>query len=170
MRAVRGALRGGQPFIGQAWCTGVVALTRTELARRLPVEGGWPAWATEAVYDIGRHPQAEGAGSPAAGGNCQVYAYAVLGLFGRRVPPHRSSELWADRDFIHVSKQEAEGLDLVLFNRTADSWGAHVAVVVGGGLLHLSQEVGTPAIWVWEDFAARERYRKVVGLVRVPRS
>ena len=145
-------------------------MTLSDLARRLPVEGGWPAWATEATYDVGNHPQVEGSSSPAAGANCQVYAYAVLGLFGRRVPPHRSSELWADRDFAHVSKQEAEDLDLVLFNRTADSWGAHIAIFVGGGLLHLSQEVGSPAVWGWEDFAVRERYREVVGLIRVPGS
>lgn len=42
----------------------------------------------------------------------------------------------------------------------------HVAVVFGGRLLHLSAEVGWPAVWNWEDFAKRDRYNTTVGLVR----
>jgi len=140
---------------------------QTELARRLPLKDGWPAWAVEATYDFDIHPQVPGIGSPAAGANCQVYAYAVLALFGRRVPPHRSSELWSDAELVHVPRDEAADLDLVLFNRTSDPWGAHVAVVMGSGLLHLCREIGVPAVWAWRDFAERDEYREIVGLVRV---
>ncbi|GAB3537845.1 hypothetical protein GCM10027403_22930 [Arthrobacter tecti] len=60
-------------------------------------------------------------------------------------------------------------LDLVLFNKTHDAWGAHVAIYLKGGqLLHLCAEVGHPAIWTYDDFKRRERYRSIVGAVRVP--
>lgn len=62
---------------------------------------------------------------------------------------------------------QAQDLDLVLFNREPRAWGAHVAVVMDGQLIHLCAEVGTPAVWRWSHFTERERYRSVVGLVRI---
>lgn len=55
-------------------------------------------------------------------------------------------------------------------NRTGEAWGAHVAIVFGDFLLHLSAEVGWPALWSWEEFAVRERYSRLVGVVRAPQS
>jgi hypothetical protein len=60
-------------------------------------------------------------------------------------------------------------LDLVLFNRTANAWGAHVAIALANGLLHLSAEVGRPALWRWSDFADRERYHAIIGAIRIAR-
>jgi len=116
------------------------------------------------------HPQAREASTPDAGANCQLYAYAVIALFDRHVPPHRSSELWEEPGLEHVSVNDMANLDLVLFNGTMNPWGAHVAVVIGDRLLHLSQEIGSPAIWEWKDFAERERYREIVGIVRPTRA
>jgi hypothetical protein len=101
------------------------------------------------------------------GANCQLFAYAVLGRFGLAAPPLRSSELWDDtRDTLRVPV--AEPLDLLLFNGTDDAYGAHVGVGAGGDrVLHLCAEVGRPAVWTMRDFAARDRYRVLVGVKRV---
>lgn len=143
-------------------------LTAVELGRRARPAGGWPRWAIETLCVAAEHPQAQTAPSSEYGANCQSYAYGVLGLFGRHVPRHRSSELWEDEHFAHLHPGEAQNLDLVLFSATGEAWGAHVAVVLGEGLLHLCAEVGVPAIWRWQDFAERGRYGQVAGVVRVP--
>ncbi|MCL2464785.1 MAG: hydrolase [Micrococcales bacterium] len=144
-------------------------LTLDELAKWLRPPGGWPQWAVGVPYLGAAHPQAAQLPPLAQGANCQRYAFAVLELFGRRVPPHRSSELWGDSSFAHVAPDEATSLDLALFGATHDAWGAHVAVVIGDdALLHLCAEVGEPAIWRWCDFAARARYTHVVGVLRPP--
>lgn len=101
----------------------------------------------------------------AAGANCQLFAYAVLAHFGRQVPAVRSSELWTDPSTVRVDVPEP--LDLVLVNATGDAWGAHVGVWAGPDrVLHLCAEVGSPVVWRRAEFAARERYRTVVGFVR----
>ncbi|MFF8946851.1 hydrolase [Streptomyces sp. NPDC014864] len=104
---------------------------------------------------------------PAAGANCQLYAYAVLRHFGLAPPPLRSSELWADtRDTVRVARPRP--LDLLLFNAVDDAYGAHVGVWVDEDrILHLCAEAGRPAVWTPADFAARERYRVLVGVKRV---
>jgi hypothetical protein len=101
------------------------------------------------------------------GANCQLFAYEVLKQFGLFVPPLRSSELWADQD-VTVTVASPEPLDLLLFNCTGDSYGAHVGVWVGDdAVLHLCREVGRPAVWSMADFAGRQRYQFVVGIKRV---
>lgn len=111
----------------------------------------------------GRQPQL----GLTAGANCQRFAYEVLRHFGRRVPDLRSNDLWTDEDAT-VIPDEPEPLDLVLFGTGDDAWGAHVGVYLGGGdVLHLCKEVGVPAIWDFDDFAARERYRPRIGFKRV---
>ncbi|MGN6206413.1 hydrolase [Humibacter sp.] len=143
-------------------------ITKAELSRVAVPRSGWPSWARDAPYATAVFPDAVRSARPEDGANCQVYAYAVLALFGRMVPPHRSSELWDDRSFAHVEPDEARDLDLVLFSTNGAAWGAHVAVAFGPSLLHLCAEEGRPALWMWEDFAARSRYAAVVGVVRVP--
>jgi len=105
----------------------------------------------------------------AAGANCQLFAYEVLRHFGLVPPALRSSELWTDtRDTLRVPA--AQPLDLLLFNATDDAYGAHVGVWVGGGtVLHLCAEMGRPAVWDLAEFAARERYRVLIGIKRVMR-
>ncbi|WP_328773684.1 hydrolase [Streptomyces sp. NBC_00286] len=106
----------------------------------------------------------------AHGANCQLFAYAVLelfGVFGLEPAAWRSSDLWADTRLTR-RVAVAQPLDLVLFNATDEAWGAHVGVVVGEGqILHLCAEVGRPAVWSMAEFAARERYRTLLGFKRM---
>ncbi|MFF1908736.1 hydrolase [Kitasatospora sp. NPDC058218] len=140
-----------------------------------PASSSLPAFALpESLWDVpyagARYP-----GSPAvaerpglaAGANCQLYAYAVLAHFGCAVPPLRSSDLWEDRD-VTLRVTSPRPLDLFLFNATDDAYGAHVGVCAGADtVLHLCKEVGRPAVWHQTEFAARERYRVLVGVKRV---
>jgi hypothetical protein len=111
------------------------------------------------------------AGCPgvADGANCQLFAYEVLKHFALDPPMVRSRELWADT---HMTARvlTARPLDLVLFNATNEAWGAHVGVWIGDGhVLHLSAEVGRPAVWPLSEFAERARYRSLIGIKRVLR-
>jgi hypothetical protein len=103
------------------------------------------------------------------GANCQLFAYAVLELFGLAPEAWRSSDLWADaRRTRRVTV--AQPLDLALFNATDEAWGAHIGVVVGQDrILHLCAEAGRPAVWTMGEFAARDRYRTLLGFKRMLR-
>lgn len=129
--------------------------------------GGWPEWVFTVPYASSAHPLTSDTAPMEQGSNCQRYAYAVEALFDVSIPPHRSSELWADDALEHVPQDQIHDLDLVLFNRTHTAWGSHVAIAVGDGLLHLCAEVGSPAFWHWSDFSQRQRYQTIVGAVRV---
>ncbi len=101
------------------------------------------------------------------GANCQSFAGAVLERSGLLVPALRSSELWADTAST-VRVAEPLPLDLLFFGRDEDPWGAHIGVHAGGdSVLHLCAEAGRPALWSLADFAARERYRVLLGAKRV---
>ncbi|HET6502965.1 MAG TPA: hydrolase [Amycolatopsis sp.] len=137
-----------------------------------PVLARLPAAWWHIPYRAARFP-----GSPAVaarpdigeGANCQLFAYAVLAAFGLDAPAVRSSELWADTAATR-RVTIARPLDLVLVNATVDPWGAHVGVWAGEDrILHLSAEAGRPAVWRMRDFAARRRYRTLVGIKRVVR-
>ena len=103
----------------------------------------------------------------AAGANCQAFAYALLRHFGRRISDFRSSDLWDDaRETERVV--DLAPLDLLLFNRAAGAYGAHVGVYLGEGrVIHLSQRVGKPAIWPLERFAREPGYEVFLGAKRV---
>ncbi len=123
-----------------------------------------PEWLTTVPYDGSRIPGSPG--DPAAGANCQVYAYAVLRHFGLAAPDLRSRELWHDTASTSPVAEPAP-LDLALFNRTADPFGAHLGVWTDDDrVLHLCTEIGTPAVWTLTQFAARERYRTLIGFKR----
>jgi hypothetical protein len=116
------------------------------------------------------YPGAPGITSIEGGANCQLYAYAVLRHFGLDVPSLRASALWSDPRLTTVTDDE-QPLDLVLYNASWDSYGAHVAVLVGDdALLHLSDEVGHPVVWTEHDFAQRDRYQIRLGARRVKNS
>lgn len=101
------------------------------------------------------------------GANCQRYAYAVLAHFGLELPSFRSSNLWEDREWTEPVSG-FEPLDLLLFSRDGNAYGAHVAVYAGAGwALHLARSVGLPAQWTLAEFAAREEYRVLIGGKRV---
>lgn len=103
----------------------------------------------------------------AAGGNCQLFAYEVLRHFGLAPADLRSRELWDDTaSTVHVSSLEP--LDLLLFNASHNPYGAHVGVWAGDdAVLHLCAELGCPAVWSLADFAARQRYRVLLGAKRL---
>ncbi|WIB65748.1 hydrolase [Curtobacterium sp. MCBD17_040] len=142
-------------------------LSPEEIGELVPA-GGWPDWVFACRWLASAHPQATRFPPLTVGANCQRFAYAVLGLFNLTVPAHRSDELWNDLMLEHPPIAAVEPLDLVLFNGTSDARGAHVAVAMPTGLLHLSAEVGRPTLWQWSDFSHRQRYRAVVGAIRVP--
>lgn len=127
-----------------------------------------PLWAVP--YAGARYPGSravEELPGVAAGANCQLYAYAVLAHFGLRVPALRSSDLWEDRAAT-VRVDRPSPLDLLLFNASGEAYGAHVGVWAGeDAVLHLCAEVGRPAVWRTAEFAARGRYRALVGIKRV---
>lgn len=109
----------------------------------------------------------DGSRDLSAGANCQLYAYAVLAHFGLNLPPWRSSELWADTDATRPVT-DFEPLDLLLFSRDGQSFGAHVAVYAGEEkALHLCKSVGRPAIWSLAEFTVRPEYRVLLGGKRV---
>jgi hypothetical protein len=97
---------------------------------------------------------------------------AVLSQFAQHVEVHPA---------LHQAKQsgprgraatavvrDPEPLDLMLYNRTADPFSAHVAVwMAPGEILHLCHEIGVPVIWPPAMFAARPRYATLIGLKRV---
>jgi cell wall-associated NlpC family hydrolase len=108
-------------------------------------------------------------GTVSVGANCQSFAYAVLRYFGRIIPEFRSRELWEDE--VHTFEVATwKQLDLVLFNRTHDAFGAHVGVYTGEDhVLHLCRSVGRPALWKLHEFAALPEYRILLGAKRVRR-
>jgi hypothetical protein len=100
------------------------------------------------------------------GANCQRFAYAVIRHYGCEIADFRSSELWKDEVFTRVTR-EFKPLDLLLFNREAEAYGAHVGAYMGAGLVaHLAKHVGTPALWTLADFAARPEYASFIGAKR----
>lgn len=112
-----------------------------------------PARFASVGYDGAQVP--DGRHDLSRGANCQRYAYAVLAHFGISLPPWRSSELWSDRE-LTVSVAAFEPLDLLLFHRTSEPFGAHVGVYAGAGQgLHLCKSVGSPALWSLAEFAGR---------------
>ncbi|MFE9767630.1 hydrolase [Streptomyces sp. NPDC005808] len=131
-----------------------------------------PEWIWGTPYVGRRFPGSRAvAGKPglAEGANCQLFAYEVLRYYSLTVPDWRSSDLWDDTGLTERVAR-ARPLDLALFNATDDAWGAHVGVVVGEGrVLHLSAEAARPAVWDMADFAARDRYRTLIGFKRVLR-
>lgn len=137
-----------------------------------PLLSRLPAEFRSVRYDGSRFP---GAASVAArpglgpGANCQLYAYEVLRHFGLCPPDLRSSELWEDtQSTARVPLADLRPLDLLLYNATDRAYGAHVGVRAGeDAVLHLCAEVGRPAVWRPEDFAARERYGVLLGAKRV---
>ncbi|GAA5159235.1 hypothetical protein GCM10023321_40090 [Pseudonocardia eucalypti] len=113
------------------------------------------------------YPGAPAPGPIEHGANCQRYAYAVLELFGIRLPALRSSDLWADTVYTDRVIGPPRPLDLWLFNRSAEAYGAHVGVwLAEGQILHLCRAVGRPVVWAPDDFAREPWYRALVGAKR----
>ncbi len=117
----------------------------------------------------GERPPLAGAGF-VDGANCQHFAYELLRQFGRDVPDLWSSDLWESPVSARVTAP-FEPLDLLLFNRTSDPYGAHLAVYVGDNhAIHLSRKVGHPVAWRIEAFLALPEYAVLIGGKRYPQS
>jgi hypothetical protein len=128
---------------------------------------GWPINMTDVPFVLSAGPNADSPSSWLEGSNCQRFAYGVLALFGLNCPPVRSSNLWQEDELTSVVS-EPRFLDLVLFNSSGESYGAHIGVYMAPDeILHLSQEIGRPGVWSFEDFAVRPRYSTIVGIKRV---
>ena len=130
------------------------------------IEQKLPSWFWT-VPHVGAHfPGAVPRDALRQGGNCQLFAYEVVAYFGYAIPDLRSDELWRDAKTTRAVEQPAR-LDLVLFAKDADPYGAHVGVVWGpGAVLHLCKEIGKPVIWPWSEFSDRPPYRHIVGFKR----
>lgn len=65
------------------------------------------------------------------------------------------------------TNRHLRALDLLLFNRTPDPYGAHIALYLGEGrAIHLSKQVGRPAEWSLEEFAQLPEYSVLIGAKR----
>jgi lipoprotein Spr len=100
--------------------------------------------------------------------NCQNFAYGLLKHFGFEVSPFRSSNLWQDSSETYVVSDALSPLDLLLFNRTKNPWGAHVALYLGEDrAIHLSKKQSGPAIWSLAQFLELPEYRTFIGAKRL---
>lgn len=101
-----------------------------------------------------------------AGANCQLFAYALLRHFGLVVPPLRSSELWADTRYTERVR-DLGPLDLLFWNKTGKTWGAHVGVYLGDGhAVHLARGLGIPVVWPLAEFGQHDKYQIFLGAKR----
>ena len=121
----------------------------------------------EVIYRGSRIPNVENQRDLSLGANCQVFAYELLRVNGVIAPNLRSSELWADTmSSQHVSTYEP--LDLLLFNPTSESYGAHVAVSLGGiKLIHLSAENRIAEITTIQAMQTKPKYHVLLGGKRI---
>ena len=102
------------------------------------------------------------------GANCQLFAYCLLRQFGKNPPELRSSELWSDCVHTEEVKNEFQPLDLMLYNNTADSYGAHVGVYLGKGTIyHLSKKNGRPRYEAHTAMLTQPEYTFFIGAKRV---
>lgn len=101
------------------------------------------------------------------GANCQQYAYTVLRHFGFGIPDFRSSDLW--EDILHTRTASSPiPFDLVLVHNRRESYGAHVGVYVGDGLvLHLSRQIDASVLETLNEMRSREQYRHLIGFKTV---
>jgi hypothetical protein len=149
---------------GTSWrCRSLPGNTRATFISMLEV----PARFFTVVYNGANYPRESVPYELADGANCQVFAYALLQHHGIAMPPLRSSELWTDTTFTE-RVSDYRPLDLLLFNRTDEAWGAHVALFVGDDhAIHLCASEGRPVIWSLDQFAARPEYACLLGGKRV---
>lgn len=121
----------------------------------------------DVAYESTRIPGCLDQSNLRLGANCQVYAYEVLRYFKRFVPNDRSSELWEDESY-SKAVENLEPLDLMLYNSTPESYGAHIGIYAGEGMvLHLSQYNGVPKYEKHRDLLKRKKYRYFIGAKRV---
>lgn len=126
-----------------------------------------PDYFFEVKYNGSHYPGAEATNGLEGGANCQVFAYEILSHFGIQIPDFRSSELWEDTDFTK-KVVGLEPLDILLWNKEKEAWGAHVGLYLGDNLaIHLSKSNEYPVIWTLEKFLEQDLYQVFIGAKRV---
>lgn len=119
------------------------------------------------TYNAAHYPGASNTNGLEGGANCQQFAYELLRHHGLAIPDFRSRELWLDDGFTTVA-QSLQPLDLLLWNKHEDAYGAHVGVYIGDGeAVHLSKEIGYPVLTPVDDFLNNTLYRVFIGAKRV---
>ncbi|MEM6343455.1 MAG: NlpC/P60 family protein [Bacteroidota bacterium] len=120
------------------------------------------------AYRASRIPGVPDATDLSLGANCQLYAYQILASMGYQLPDYRSSELWEDETFTFPVKDDFQPLDLMLYHRKAEAYGAHVGLYWDEGqVLHLSKANGTPKLEAHEALLQQEKYACFVGAKRL---
>lgn len=128
---------------------------------RSPIEIPRAFWNVR--YNGDHYPGAEKAHGVSGGANCQQYAYSVLRHYGFLIPDFRSSELWADVEYTEKGS-ELTPFGLILVHDKPESFGAHVGLCLGMGLvLHLSKKLDRPAIESLAEMQSREEYCCLIG-------
>lgn len=118
-------------------------------------------------YNAKRIPSVENASDLSLGANCQLYAYELLRHYGKNIPPFRSSNLWEDTEYTQ-KVDTPKFLDLMLYNKTPDAYGAHIGLYVGNNqILHLSFDIGHPVIQQHNELISQEKYACFIGAKRV---
>ncbi len=119
-------------------------------------------------YDPNHDPNTTTLPSISESPNCQNFAYALLKHFGFEIFPFRSSNLWKDGNETSLVSDGLRPLDLLLFNRTENPWGAHVALHLGEDhAIHLSKKQSEPVIWPLARFLELAEYRTFIGAKRL---
>lgn len=117
-------------------------------------------------YNEECYPGAVGLQGFEKGANCQHFSYELLRYFGCVIPDFRSSDLWEDEDHTYAVTK-LEPLDLVMFSKDDDCWGAHVGVYVGQDtVLHLSKKIGVPAFEPMRAVMDKPEYKVFIGAKR----
>ena len=121
----------------------------------------------EVTYKGAHYPGSPKVNGLEGGANCQVFAYELLRHHGVTVPDLRSSDLWEDTQFT-TQVTDLQPLDILLWNKTDNPWGAHVGVYLGENkVIHLSKANHTAVIWTLEEFLKQPAYTVFIGAKRV---
>ncbi len=119
------------------------------------------------LYKTSRIPGVENESDLTKGANCQLFIYNILRYFGKEIPPFRSSELWTDTKFTNIVTT-FKPLDIMLYNKTTDAYGAHIGLYIGEGkVFHLSKENGTPKYEKHSSLLKQQKYKFFIGAKRV---
>jgi len=122
------------------------------------------------TYNGKHHPQAVGVQGLKGGANCQQFANEVLRFYGLRPLDLRSSELWEDNQHYTtiMDINALQPLDVLLWNDTAQAYGAHVGLYVGAGqALHLSKANNTPKLEALSLLSIQPEYQIWIGAKRL---
>ena len=102
------------------------------------------------------------------GANCQQFAYELLRHFGKTIPNFRSSELWEDELYTLLVRDQFKPLDLLLWHKQRNPYGAHVGVYIGEErAIHLAKEIKKPVIWPLSRFMEEDKYKIFFGAKRI---